>query len=168
MNKHKVKDLFDIEKGSLQSSKNVPGEFNFITASADWKTHNSFTHECEALVFAMGASGSLGRTHYVDDKFIASDLCFILTPKQGFKDQINLKLYYYYFNFNREDIVKKTETGTSKKAINLKNFSNLEIELIDNQEEALKKIEELLPSVNELHKLNDRNGLLIEKLHHVF
>lgn len=167
MNKYKVKDLFDIEKGSLQSSKNISGEFNFITASTDWKTHESYTHECEALIFAMGASGSLGRTHYVNDKFIASDLCFILTPKQNYKNQISMKLYYYYFNFNREDIVKKTETGTSKKSINLKNFSNLEIELIENQEEALKKIEELLPNVNELHKLNNRNSLLIENLHHI-
>ena len=49
--------------------------------SRDWKSHATFIREKEALVIAAAASSSLGRTHYVDGKFIASDLCFILTPK---------------------------------------------------------------------------------------
>ena len=65
--------LFNIEKGSLQSSKCTPGQYSFITAGEEWKTHIEYTHDCEALVFAMAASGSLGRTHYVNGKFIASD-----------------------------------------------------------------------------------------------
>ena len=56
----------------------------------------------------MGASGSLGRTHYVNNKFISSDLCFILTPKDSNANkQIDMKFYYFYFNTFREDIVKK-------------------------------------------------------------
>ena len=67
--------LFNIEKGVLQSTKCTPGDYDFITAAEDWKTHNEYTHECEALIFAAAASGSLGRTHYVDGKFTTSDLC---------------------------------------------------------------------------------------------
>jgi type I restriction enzyme S subunit len=66
----KINDLFHFEKGSLQSSKCTPGDFNFITAASEWKTHNEYSHECEALIFAAAASGSLGRTHYVNGKFI--------------------------------------------------------------------------------------------------
>ena len=115
-----IEDLFDFEKGTLQSSKCTPGKYTFITAAEEWKTHESYTHDCEALVFAMAASGSLGRTHYVNGKFISSDLCFILTPKKGLK--LDLLFYYRLFNFLRRDIVKKTATGTSKLAINQTNF----------------------------------------------
>ena len=119
--------LFDLEKGSLQSSKCTEGEYIFITASQEWKTHNNYSHECEALIFAAAASGSLGRTHYIDDKFIASDLCFILTPKNNKKYPINLKFYQFVFNSLKDEIVKNTKTGTSKEAINQSNFRNYEI-----------------------------------------
>ena len=124
---HTIDDLFDIEKGTLQSSKNVPGTFTFITAADDWKSHKSFTHDCEALVFAMGASGSLGRTHYVKGKFIASDLCFILTPKKRGKFPVNLKYYHAYFGLMRESIVAALARGAAKKAINMRNFSEMHV-----------------------------------------
>lgn len=164
MNKYKIKDLFKIEKGSLQSSKNVEGEFSFVTASSEWKTHNEYTHDCEALVFAMGASGSLGRTHHVKGKFISSDLCFILTPKEELRDKLNLHFYYYYFNFFRDVIVKETSTGTSKKAINLRNFSNYEIHYSEEQEKLVEKINIVLPTVTQLEEKNQRNLLLVKIL----
>jgi type I restriction enzyme, S subunit len=118
-------DLFTFEKGTLQSSKCTPGPYTFITAAEDWKTHTEYTHDSEALIFAMAASGSLGRTHYFKGKFISSDLCFILAPKADKK--LDLKFYYRVFNFLREDIVKKTATGTSKLAINQTNFGNYKL-----------------------------------------
>jgi len=42
----KISDIFNIEKGSLQSSKNTPGDYDFITAGAEWKTHNDYSHDC--------------------------------------------------------------------------------------------------------------------------
>lgn len=125
----KISDIFDFEKGTLQSSKCTPGEFNFITAAGEWKTHNEYTHDCSALVFAMGASGSLGRTHYVTGKFIASDLCFILTPKNDLK--VDSQFYCRLFNFLREDIIKKIATGSSKLAINRTNFANYALPYFD-------------------------------------
>ena len=124
-----ISELFNFEKGTLQSSKCTAGDFTFITASAEWKTHDAYTHETEALVFAMAASGSLGRTHYVNGKFIASDLCFILTPKTNKK--IDLAFYFRIFNFIREDIVKRTATGSSKLAINQSNFGNYKLPYFD-------------------------------------
>ena len=123
----KISEIFDIKKGTLQSSKNTPGKYDFVTASAEWKTNDTYSHDCEALIFAMGASGSLGRTHYVNGKFITSDLCFIITPKPHFKKKIDLRFYYYYFNSIRPKIVKETATGTSKLAINQTNFLKYEI-----------------------------------------
>lgn len=164
MSKHKIKELFNIEKGSLQSSKNTEGDFDFVTASSEWKTHESYTHDTEALIFAMGASGSLGRTHYVNGKFITSDLCYILTPKVEYKDKLVLRLYYHYFNFYRREIVKATATGTSKKAINQKNFSNYEIDYIENQVELLKKIEIALPTITILQDSIKRSLVLVKRM----
>lgn len=133
----RIGDLFEIEKGSLQSSKNVEGKFDFITAAETWKTHESYTHNCEALVFAAAASGSLGRTHYVNGKFIASDLCFILVPKDLNKYYVDLKFYHFVFNNIRDQIVKATKTGTSKDSINITNFSNYEIPYIKEQSQKI-------------------------------
>ena len=128
--KVKIGEIFKIEKGSLQSSKCIPGKYDFITAATDWKTHESYSHECEAIVYAVAASGSLGRAHYVKGKFIASDLCFILTEKNKEKYPINFLFYQLVFDVLREEIVSKTKTGTSKESINQKNFSNYEIPYI--------------------------------------
>ena len=129
--------LFNFEKGQLQSTKCTPGEFDFITAAEGWKTHNEYDHECEALVFASAASGSLGRTHYVDGKFIASDLCFILTSKDEEDFPINLEFYHFVFNSLRPVLVAATKSGTSKESINRKNFKKYELPYFDIKQQNL-------------------------------
>ncbi|MCG9878964.1 MAG: restriction endonuclease subunit S [Bacteroidia bacterium] len=154
----KIKDLFHFEKGSLQSTKATPGDYDFITAAADWKTHNEFTHDCEALIFAAAASGSLGRTHYVNGKFISSDLCFILTPKDEEKYPIDIKFYHLIFNAFKDEIVRNTKAGTSKEAIGLTVFGNyklpyFEIEKQQETKEAFLRTQEVSQSLdNELSK----------------
>jgi type I restriction enzyme S subunit len=123
----RIDEIFNFEKGVLQSSKCVPGEYLFITASSEWKTHNEYTHNCEALVFAAAASGSLGRTHYVNGKFVSSDLCFIITPKDQINFPVDLKFYHILFNELKDEIVRNTKAGTSKEAIGLGSFGKYEL-----------------------------------------
>lgn len=127
----RIDEIFSFEKGILQSSKCVPGEFDFITASSDWKTHNEYTHDCEALIFAAAASGSLGRTHYVNGKFVSSDLCFIITPKDQKNIPVDLKFYHILFNELKDEIVRNTKAGTSKEAIGLASFGKYELPYFD-------------------------------------
>lgn len=127
----RIDEIFSFEKGKLQSSKCVPGDFDFITASSDWKTHNEYTYECEALIFAAAASGSLGRTHYVNGKFVSSDLCFIITPKDQENLPIDLKFYHILFNEFKDEIVRNTKAGTSKEAIGLSSFGKYELPYFD-------------------------------------
>ncbi len=131
MSSKKINQLFNFEKGVLQSSKCIEGDYDFITAAADWKTHKEYSHDCEALIFAAAASGSLGRTHYVNGKFISSDLCFILTPKEPEKLPVDLKFYYIIFNLYKNEIVAATKAGTSKEAIGLKVFGEYELPYFD-------------------------------------
>ncbi len=113
--------LFNVEKGTVQSSKREEGDYAFITAADEWLTHSEYTHECEALIFVFGAGGSLGKVHYTNNrKFVVSDLCFILTPKNP--QEINLKFYYAYFNSHRKKIVQRLARGTNKKSINETRF----------------------------------------------
>ena len=166
MSKVRIGDLFEVEKGSLQSSKCTEGEFDFITASKEWKTHNDFSHDIEALIFAAMASGSLGRTHYVNGKFITSDLCYILTPKNSEKYPIDLKFYHFVFNSLKDEIVKNTKSGTSKKAINQTNLKNYEIPYFDIEQQHL-WIEKLLKTKSIKEKLTveiDTQQTLLKKL----
>ena len=145
----KIEDLFHFEKGVLQSSKCIEGEYDFITASSEWKTNNEYTHNCEALVFAAAASGSLGRTHYVNGKFISSDLCFIITPKDPINYPIDLKFYHIIFNELKNDIVKNTKAGTSKEAIGMKSFGNYCLPYFEiNQQIEIKQQFEKMLSIN--------------------
>ncbi len=119
----RIGDIFYVQKGTVQSSKREEGEYTFITASDTWLTHSEYTHDCEALIFVFGAGGSLGKVHYTKDrKFVASDLCFILTPKNPL--DTNLKYYYAYFNSRRKEIVQRLARGTNKKAINDTRFQD--------------------------------------------
>lgn len=131
MSLKRIDEIFSFEKGVLQSSKCVPGDFDFITASSDWKTHNEYTHDCEALIFAAAASGSLGRTHYVNGKFVSSDLCFIITPKDQDNLPVDLKFYHILFNELKYEIVRNTKAGTSKEAIGLGSFGKYELPYFD-------------------------------------
>lgn len=125
--KVRIGKIFHLEKGCLQSSKCIQGKYDFITAAKDWKTHNTYTHDCEAIVYAVAASGSLGQAHYINGKFIASDLCLILTEKDKTKYPINFLFYQIIFESLRDEVVSKIKTGTSKEAISQKNFSAYEI-----------------------------------------
>ncbi|MFA5596154.1 MAG: restriction endonuclease subunit S [Pusillimonas sp.] len=126
-----IGEIFTIEKGSLQSTKCIHGNYTFITASREWKTHNDYSHDCEALIYAVAASGSLGRCHHYSGKFITSDLCFILRAKDEIKRPINYRFYQNVFRFLKADIVAKTKAGTSKESISQKRFSAYTLPYID-------------------------------------
>ena len=120
--------IFNVEKWCLQSSKAEEWDYPFITASKERLNNIDYSHDQEALIFAMWASGSLWRVHYVSGKFIASDLCFILTPKHS---GTNLKFWFYYLNSMREVIVKATARWSSKLSINDKNLWKLLLPIPD-------------------------------------
>lgn len=146
----KIGDLFEVpERGALASEKSDDtGEYDFITASSEWKKHTEYDHDCEALVYAISASGSLGRTHYVNGKFIASNLCVILRPKNK-KYKINLKFYRYYLEGLQKEIRSNLADGTSKLTINPNDLMEYYIEYIPLEEQDtfyeknIKKYEEL-------------------------
>lgn len=126
----KITDLFDVEKGSLASEESRDGEYNFITASEEWKKHDSFEYDQEAIVYAVSASGSLGRSHYINGKFIASNLCLVLTPKKQKIYKVDLQFYNCYFEAIRRAIVSDLADGTSKLTIRKEDFEGYYVEYV--------------------------------------
>ena len=126
----KIDDLFDIHEGSLASDNSEDGKYDFITGSEEWKKHSQYTHDGEAIVYVINAAGSLGRSHYVNGKFIASNLCIILTPKVDSEYPVNLKFYNTYFAHMRKKIVSDLSDGTSKLTISKEEFKNYYVDYI--------------------------------------
>lgn len=127
----RIGDLFKYEKGQLASESNEDGEYPFITASDEYKTHNDYSNDEEALIIAVSASGSLGKTHYYNGKFIASNLCLVLTPKKNSGYKINMQFYKYYFDSIRKKLRKDLADGTSKLTIDPEALMDYYIEYFD-------------------------------------
>jgi restriction endonuclease S subunit len=158
----KLSELFKCaEKGTISSEDgdggNINGTYDFITASAEWKKHSTYSHEKEAIIFAVAAGGSLGRTHYVNGKFSASNLCLILTPKRDSEYKVDLEFYNYYFAAIRKRLVSDLADGTSKLTIRPQDLGEYYIEYIDynKQKEYVK---------NNVHELNNIRQQYKEKI----
>ena len=124
----KMGDLFKYSRGNVASEKaDEDGEYDLITASNEWKKHSDYQYDEEALVYAVAASGSLGRTHYVNGKFAASNLCIVLFPSGKYK--LHLAFYKYYLE--RLDLAD----GTSKLTINPEELMNYYVEYIPYEEQ---------------------------------
>lgn len=97
----------------------------------------------------------LGRSHYVNGKFIASNLCIILTPKNNPKYPINVQFYNIYLNAIRKRIVNELADGTSKLTISADDLMNYYVEYfyIDKQNELVEYYNKtIVPLQNELNK----------------
>jgi type I restriction-modification system DNA methylase subunit/restriction endonuclease S subunit len=158
-------EVFHITKGSLQSSKNIEGEYEFITASDTNKTHNSFTNDCECVMLVGGAEGSLAKAQYFKGKFIASDLLYVLISKT--QNEINYKYVWYYLNFNRKKHLLDNTIccGTPKKMISKDRCSNIKIPIpsLERQQEIVTYLDFIYEKANktsnqkiaELKQLNE-------------
>ena len=145
-------ELFMWESGTLASEEaEDDGEYDFITASEAWKKHTEYAKDCEAIVYAVSAGGSLGRAHYVNGKFIASNLCLVLTPKSPKKYPINLRFYTFYLNHIRKQVVRDIADGTSKPTINPKDLCGYYINYypLKEQKALVKKYESsVIPAID--------------------
>lgn len=159
--------LFSSVKGTLASTKNDDeGEYDFITASSERKKHSDYTHDEEALVYAIGAGGSLGKSQYVNGKFVASNLCLVLTQNEEYKDEypVNLQFYNWFFEAIRKQLVADLADGTSKLTIRDDDLNAYYIEYIpiEEQDKFVKDYVEPLRAIQK--KLEAATSSLTEKM----
>lgn len=155
-----IGDLFNVIKDpqQIQSTKNVPGDIPFITAAIEWKTHNKASFKkTEALVYVVGAEGSLGNCHYINGDFTASSLCLVLTEKDKKQYPVNLKFYQLYFESIKQEVRKGLngwKKGKSKQSISQSRFETFEIPYVDinKQNQVVKKVEKIKKDLEEIEK----------------
>lgn len=155
----KVSTLFNVTKGTLASESNIDGDYPFVTASEEWKTHIEYALDTEAIVYAVSAAGSLGRSHYVNGKFIASNLCLVLTSKHDPKYPIDLMFYNCYFTSIRKQIVSDLADGTSKLTISSDMFKDYYIDYIpynEQQDFVQTKLKDFLTLQKEYRKAQEQ------------
>ncbi len=126
----KVSKLFHISKGTLASESNIDGDYPFVTASEEWKTHTDYALDIEAIVYAVSVAGSLGRSHYINSKFIAGNLCLVLTSKNDPDCLVDMQFYNCYFASIRKQIVSDLADGTSKLTIAVDLFGDYYIDYV--------------------------------------
>lgn len=131
----KISTLFHVKKGTLASESNIDGDYPFVTAGEEWKTHTDYAVDTEAIIYAVSAAGSLGRSHYIKGKFIASNLCLVLTNKHNPNYPIDLEFYNCYFASIRKKIVSDLADGTSKLTISMDMFEDYYIDYIPYDEQ---------------------------------
>jgi hypothetical protein len=160
----KMKDIFKFDDGllkkdKLQSTKNDPdGEYDFITASDEWKKHSTYTNDGEALVYAIQAGGSLGKSQYVNGKFIPSNLCLVLTANDDSGLEVNLEFYNIYLNTIREQITDDLADGTSKLTLKEDDLKEYYIEYfpIEIQNRFVEEhVEPYKAKIRELHQMEN-------------
>ncbi|MBU1110866.1 N-6 DNA methylase [Patescibacteria group bacterium] len=151
-----IMSLFDLQKGTLASNDaDEGGDYDFITASNEWKKHSTFSHDTEAIIYAVAAGGSLGRTHYVKGKFTASNLCLVMTPKKDSPYKVNFEFYNWYFAAIRKRIVSDLADGTSKLTISKPDLEKYYIDYIPIEkqselvEKKISKYDQLKEKLNE-------------------
>lgn len=136
-----IDDLFKITKGELASeAANEDGEYDFITAAEERKKHDMYQMEAEAIVYAVNAEGSLGRAHYVNGKFMASNLCIILQERDHVRYPLDMEYYSYHFMSIRKNIVSALKDGTSKLTISIDKLRKYLIEYIPIEEQHRRKL----------------------------
>ena len=161
----KISEIFKISKGELQSEKaNEDGEYNFVTAAEEWKKHDMYQMETEAIVYAIGSEGSLGRAHYVNGKFMASNLCIILEEKDHEKYPVDLEYYAYHLMSIRKNLVSTLKDGTSKLTITEDKFKNYRIEYLPLEEQKRRK-NIIKNKFKELEVLSTKQNDLLESLY---
>ena len=152
------KDIFNIEWGNVASEDAKEGDYDLITAGSEIKKHNEFTHDTEAIIYAVSAGGSLGNSHYYKGKFSASNLCLILTEKNPDKYPLNMRFYSTYLNAIKKQVIFDLADGTSKLTINDKELSNYKIDYIpiskqnDFTTKKLVKVDNLIKQVKKSEK----------------
>lgn len=163
----KIGTLFDIQKGTLASESNIEGDYPFVTASEEWKTHTEYELDAEAIVYAVSAAGSLGRTHYVNGKFIASNLCLVLTDKRNPQYPVDLQFYNCYFEAIRKQVVSDLADGTSKLTIAKDMLADYYIEYIplpEQQAFVRTKLQSFLTLQEQYRKAQEQLSAEISKL----
>ena len=167
-------NVFELEKGKLQSSKVIEdeeGDSVFINLSKTKEFKKISNGELNGINLFISNTAPLGLIHYYDGKCSYSDLLYLLKPNKKYKNKILLKYIYYYLKNMSDHIATFYDKGACNKSFDVKNFNRMKIQIptmefqnysmkiITNIEETIKRWEFDIDNI-----LNDGEGKFLTYL----
>jgi len=157
----KISELCTVEKGTIQATKAVEGQYNCYSGSETVYTHDEYNFVGPAIVYVNGSSGSKGRIHYAKagEKFAATTLVQVLKVRDT---EISYIQYLkWFFILRKEYILKMFESSNMRGTIQVEDLINLEIPIpplaiqqqivedIELNENQIKELEEIIKKKKE-------------------
>jgi type I restriction-modification system DNA methylase subunit len=144
--------MFELEKGKLQSSKihndsNGLGYFINLSKNNDHVKIKNYDYENSEGLFISNTS-PLGLIKYFQGNFSFSNLLYKININKEYKNKINIKYYYYYFQSISEYIVNFFSKGSCNKVLDIKNFNRMKIPYFDKM------------TLDIFDKINEKNNIL--------
>ena len=99
-----LRDICEIKRGTVKGRHRISGEYKFMTGRNKCKTHISYSHDCEAIVYSHSEDLSKCYISYVNGKFAARKRAWVITTKDN-----NIKYIQHYMS----DHFAKSETRIS-------------------------------------------------------
>ena len=165
----KFGEMFDLIKGSIQSSKVVEdpegdGVFINLSKNKDFKKINTYELDYENI-FISNVS-PLGLIQYYNGKCSYSNLLYYIKIKENFKDKINIKYIYYYLLEKQEYIEENYQKGCANKSLDVEEFNLMKIPIpsIEVQEEIIEYCDNNIKIIENLNKTIEGNKKIIKNI----
>jgi restriction endonuclease S subunit len=164
-------DIFELEKGKLQSSKVVEDKKSDILFVSKCELNEEIEKKLQSddyyngglfIAHAFNGNGKCP-IRYTEKKCIHSNLMNRCVLKKQYDDKINLKFIYYYLNNIKKYIEETYSKGSCNKSLDVKNFNKMKIPFpsIAVQNEIADKVGTLYDSVNRLvETISDNNKFI--------
>jgi type I restriction-modification system DNA methylase subunit len=165
------RDIFNLEKGKIQSSKveeNEDGEGVMVTQSKnsnDYKKIIEYKLDGENLFVGNIDSGRKFCIIYYNGKCDYTNLLSHCKINNKYSNKINIKYVYYYFQSLQEHLTDKYLKGSCNLSLDQKNFNRMEIPIpsLEEQNKIIQNIIELEESKKDILKAIDSNNKMRQK-----
>lgn len=152
--KKPLKEISDIQAGKRITKAMMDESFKYPVMGGGFKPTGYYSDYNFENAITISRAGSAGSVNWVEDKFWATDVCFLVSETEK-KYEIDLKFLYYYILF-KEPILKTKIYGGNLPKLKKDFLWNLEIPIIN--------INEQLKIVNYLDTINLIKGKLLKLL----
>lgn len=123
-----LSELCSVKKGTIQATKSEEGQYNCYSAAKEVATHNQAEFSGPAVIFVNGSRGPpLARVHYAKDQeqFAATTMVQVLKALD--LSELNMKYLLYFFETNKNLILKLFESSNMRETIQVDDLKKLQI-----------------------------------------
>ncbi len=118
----RLSEICELEKGEIQSSKRIEGEYKLVSQSNS-RTHNEYKYDGKNVFVSCVAR--VGQMYYNEGKCHATTLLFNLKIKEG----VNINSKYLYLVLDKNDKTYECEKGSANKSLDKDKFMKIKIPL---------------------------------------